>query len=91
MSPEIINFPHEANKNFNNNCIRFAFIGGIRYKSLLSIADAITRKFSNHEFHFYGFISPVISEEELPKIVISFIMEVLKVQMIFLKYTQMLT
>lgn len=67
LSPEIINFPYEADKNYNNECIRFAFIGGVRYKSLLSIAEAIARNFPNHEFHFYGFISPVIPEKELPK------------------------
>ena len=46
--------------------LRFAFVGGIRYQSLLSIANLISKNFPSHEFHFYGFLSPTIPEEQLP-------------------------
>lgn len=52
---------------FDNKRIKFAFVGGLRYRTLLSIADIITRNYPNHEFHFYGFVSPIIPEKDLPK------------------------
>ena len=47
--------------------LRFAFVGGLRYRSLVSIAKLIATNFPNHEFHFYGFVSPKLRQEELPK------------------------
>lgn len=52
---------------FNNKKIRFAFVGGLRYRALISIADIISRNYPNHEFHFYGFVSPIIPEKVLPQ------------------------
>lgn len=51
---------------FDPSHIRFAFVGGLRYRALISIARMISRNFPNHEFHFYGFVSPVIPESDLP-------------------------
>lgn len=51
---------------FDFSHIRFAFVGGLRYKSLVSVAGIISRNFPQHEFHFYGFVSPVISLGDLP-------------------------
>jgi len=52
---------------FNKARIRFAFVGGLRYRALVSLADVITKRFPNHEFHFYGFVSSNIDEKELPR------------------------
>lgn len=46
--------------------LKFAFVGGIRYKSLLSVARIISEHFPNHEFHFYGFVSPTLPGKDLP-------------------------
>ena len=46
--------------------LRFAFVGSVRYKALLSMADIISRNFPNHEYHFYGNIDPTITEQSLP-------------------------
>lgn len=67
LSKEVKNYPLKGNSNFNPNHIKFAFIGGLRYMSLISLAQNISRNFPNHEFHFYGYISQTINEEDLPK------------------------
>lgn len=59
--------PAEIRRSVDVSRMRFAFVGGLRYRSLVSIARLITTKFPNHEFHFYGFVSPVIQQEELPQ------------------------
>ena len=65
------NYPFKERRAFNPNNIRFAFVGGVRYNSLLSLAKHICRNFPNHEFHFYGYVSQTINESELPKDVVS--------------------
>lgn len=67
LSKEITNYPFEENRIFTPSHIKFAFVGGIRYESLISLAKLISCNFPNHEFHFYGYISPTIKEESLPK------------------------
>lgn len=62
----ILNFQHLEKEPAKPNHLRFAFIGQIRYQSLLSIADIITRNFPNYEFHFYGYLSAVIDQDSLP-------------------------
>lgn len=47
--------------------LHFAFVGGLRYKSLLSLAEIIANNFPQLTFDFYGFIAPKFKEEELPK------------------------
>lgn len=67
LSREVTKHPFVEKKQFDPNHIKFAFIGGIRYESLISLAKQISRNFPNHEFHFYGYISPTIKECDLPK------------------------
>ena len=67
LSKEVRNYPFKERRAFNPNNIRFAFVGGVRYNSLLSLAKHICRNFPNHEFHFYGYVSQTINESELPK------------------------
>lgn len=67
LSPGILQIENIPQINFDNKRIKFAFVGGLRYRSLLSIADIISRNHPNHEFHFYGFISPTIPEKDLPQ------------------------
>jgi succinoglycan biosynthesis protein ExoL len=51
------------------NCehLRFAFVGGLRYKALLSLAKIISSSFPQHSFHFYGVIAPKFKDAQLPK------------------------
>jgi len=57
-SPE----PHDADLGH----LRFAYVGGMRFKALLNVADAISEKFPQHEFHFYGFFDPMFPEALRP-------------------------
>lgn len=38
----------------DNDKIRFAFVGSIRYETTFRIAETIGKKYPNYEFHFYG-------------------------------------
>lgn len=67
LSREVTKHPFVETNQFDTNHIKFAFIGGIRYESLTSLAKLISRNFPNHEFHFYGYISPAIKKNDLPK------------------------
>lgn len=66
LSREVEKVAGKEKASFTPSHIRFAFVGGLRYQSLVSIANIISRNFPNHEFHFYGFVSPVIPTTSLP-------------------------
>ena len=57
----------KSDRPFDPTKIRFAFVGGMRYDSLLSVAKIIASRFPQHEFHFYGYIAPKYNESQLPK------------------------
>lgn len=67
LSREVTAYPVLQDHSVDPNHLRFAFVGGVRYSSLLSIARYIASNYPNHEFHFYGFVSTNITEDELPK------------------------
>ena len=67
LSPEVMQINNIPPQPFNCGNIKFAFVGGLRYNALVSIADIISKNYPNHEFHFYGFVSPNIPEKDLPK------------------------
>lgn len=67
LSKDVTNHPFKEEKEFKPSHIKFAFVGGLRYESLISLAKLISRNFPNHEFHFYGYISPTIKEGDIPK------------------------
>lgn len=52
LSKVIRNYPFKKRNDFNPNHIRFAFVGGVRYNSLLSLAKHIC-----HNFQITSFIS----------------------------------
>lgn len=66
LSVDVTHVEEKECFKFNSSHIRFAFVGGIRYKSLASVARLISKNFPYHEFHFYGFVSPVMRQEDLP-------------------------
>lgn len=67
LPADIMQYQAAAHHSYDVQHLRFAFIGGIRYKSLLTLASTIASNFPNHEFHFYGFVSPTFKDSELPK------------------------
>ena len=63
LSARVQEFPYEVTHKPDLSHISFAFIGGVRFKSLISIADIISEKFPQHEFHFHGFFDPMFPPE----------------------------
>lgn len=46
-------------RDIDINHIKFGFVGGIRYESILMFVKTLMDNFKQHEFHFYGdFVSP---------------------------------
>lgn len=66
LTNDILQYP-VIHRQLNMGHIRFAFVGVLRAKSLLSIANSISKNFPQHNFSFYGFIAPTFSEKDLPQ------------------------
>lgn len=54
LNSSIVNFKFEGSRTPNANSLRFAFVGGARFKSVLNFVNVFAQNFHNHEFHFYG-------------------------------------
>ncbi len=68
LSRNITNYPYTpSSHSFDPSHIRFAFVGGMRYHALLSVASLIAKRFPEHEFHFYGYIAPKFETSQLPQ------------------------
>ena len=63
VNPKILHF-RDSKKKTNIDCLKFGFVGCIRFNSVYSIADVITSSYPNAEFHFYGVFD---SEDEKKK------------------------
>lgn len=57
LSPDITNYPVSQRKSVDIKCIKFGFVGAVRFKSLYCLAETILKTFPNHEIHFYGTIN----------------------------------
>lgn len=66
LDESITQYPAVNKGASSPNHIRFAFAGSIRYSSLLNIAEVIARRFPQHEFHFYGYVTAKFKEIDLP-------------------------
>ena len=53
VNPKLSEFEYQ-NKPIDINHLKFAFVGGFRYASVLNFATVIAEHFSQHEFHAYG-------------------------------------
>lgn len=61
LNPNILNLPilsHELDCQH----LRFAFVGGARYKSTLLFAQIVAKQYPQHSFHFYGTIQKYESD-----------------------------
>lgn len=54
LNANILQIPMINMQPFDLNHLRFAFVGGARFDSLLSISEIILKNFPNHSFHFFG-------------------------------------
>ncbi len=63
LDKKVLNLPIYSKKPFDANRIRFGFVGGIRYESIVQFVTLLMDNFKQHEFHFYGdFVSPKIEK-----------------------------
>ena len=68
LSKGILALPEiSPTRPFDPAHIRFAFVGGIRYDSLLRFAKVIAKRFPQHEFHFYGYAASKYDKSQLPQ------------------------
>lgn len=66
VNPKLNEFDYH-NQPIDINHMKFAFVGGFRYTSVLNFATVIAESFPQHEFHVYGNI--VQNKEELDALV----------------------
>lgn len=66
VNPKLNEFDYH-NQLIDVNHMKFAFVGGFRYTSVLNFATVIAESFPQHEFHVYGNI--VQNKEELDALV----------------------
>lgn len=64
LHPNVLNLPEVESCCADEGCIRFAFVGGIRYDTIFSFAETALRHFPQHQFHFYGIFSTKAQEEQ---------------------------
>ena len=68
LSRSITSLPDTIpDRPFDPSHIRFAFVGAVRYRALLSVASLIAKHFPQHEFHFYGYVAPKFDASQLPQ------------------------
>ncbi len=68
LSKGILTLPEiRSSRSFDPAHIRFAFVGGVRYDSLLRFAKVIAKRFPQHEFHFYGYVASKYDKSQLPQ------------------------
>lgn len=61
LNTNILNYPI-LSKQTNPNCLRIAFVGGARFRSVLNFVQVFLDNFPTFEFHFYGNPSDHIEE-----------------------------
>lgn len=68
LSKSVMDVPNVAPTcPFDPAHIRFAFVGAVRYKALLSMASLMAKNHPEHEFHFYGYVAPKFDASQLPQ------------------------
>lgn len=55
LHPRVLQLPHSEKTNVNDNCLKFGFVGGVRYNTIFSFANALLKHFPQHQIHFFGF------------------------------------
>lgn len=53
VNPRLKEYKYHSN-DMDINHLRFSFVGGFRYHSVMNFATVIAEKFPQHEFHSYG-------------------------------------
>lgn len=65
LNTSILQIPLVKKRPINLHHLSFAFVGGARFDSLLSISEIILKNFPNHSFHFFGEPVDIFSERFL--------------------------
>ena len=64
LHPDVLTLPQVNYIWEDYGCIRFAFVGGIRYNTIFTFAETVLKHFPQHQFHFYGKFSTKAQEEQ---------------------------
>lgn len=64
LHPDVLKLPKMDDKTVDDNCIKFAFVGSIRYNTIYTFSLTLLKKFPQHEFHFYGGFATKQDEEQ---------------------------
>lgn len=63
LHPDVLRLPKEESKEVDDNCIKYGFVGGIRYNTIFTFADYLLKNYPQHQFHFFGNFSTKAQEE----------------------------
>ena len=64
LHPDVLNLPEIEHNVVDDNCIKYGFVGGIRYNTIFSFANFLLKNFPQHQFHFFGNFSTKTQEEQ---------------------------
>jgi len=62
LNINILNVKYDRRRTPNINNLKFAFVGGARFKSVFNFVEVFAKNFPEHEFHFYG--NPMIDADK---------------------------
>ena len=63
LHPDVLKLPQVESHEVNDKCLKFGFVGGIRYNTIYSFAHYLLKNFPQHEFHFFGNFSTKAQED----------------------------
>ena len=64
LHPDVLTLPKMDAQAVDENCIKFAFVGSIRYNTIYTFSQTLLKHFPQHEFHFYGGFATKYIEEQ---------------------------
>lgn len=64
LNPQVVNVPDVPEREIDVDHLNFALVGMIRFEAVRRMADVITEKFPNHQFHFFGVLNVATEKEE---------------------------
>ena len=72
VNPRLCEYEYHKQK-IDINHLKFAFVGGFRYQSVLNFATVIGESFPQHEFHVYGIVVHKPDKEALGRLMNKYI------------------
>lgn len=68
LHPDVLKLNMPQQRQFNDNCIQFGFVGAIRYQTIYSFAAKLLKNFPQHQFHFFGNFALKSTEDHFSKL-----------------------